>query len=179
MKKNNAILAGVAAVALAAAMVPAAMAESTMTGNAANQYTTTGMTDVKYAVTESYEWTIHSEIDFGENAGVNKSVEKTGNTVSVTKNIIPDGTKLQITVAGSGTDGAFEIKNGSTPLTYTVKKGDNGISSGGSVLDVSAGTNAADAALTFTLSTTTKGAEVAGDYKGTVTYTATVVSASK
>ncbi len=173
MKKNNAILAGVAVVALAAAMVPAAMAENVKT---------TDTTTVKYEVTAGYEWSVPSVIDFAKDKGVNQTSSvtadaDTGDTqkVQVTKNIIPDGETLRITMAGTG--GAFEIKNGETTLTYTVTKNDTAktaIASGGEVLSVAAGTNTGDQDLIFTLKTGTGTAEVAGKYEGTITYTAAV-----
>ena len=84
---------------------------------------TTCNTTVKYEVTQGYEWSIHSAIDFGQDRGVNKSVVKESNTVSVNKNIIPDGKKLNIKVKGSGANGTFEIANGSTKLTYNQRRG--------------------------------------------------------
>lgn len=106
---------------LAMAMVVAMMvpgmnvmaATTSATGNVDNE-TTTCDTNVKYEVTEAYEWTIHSEIDFDKDKGVNTSVEKTGNKVSVSKNVIPDGKKLNI-AAGTNT--------GSKDLTFTLKTG--------------------------------------------------------
>ena len=164
----------VLAVAMAVAMMVPGMNVMAAEVSGTSAQDTTVSTDVKYAVTEGYTWSIHSEINFGNDVGVNKTVEKTGNTVSVTKNIIPDGKTLKITVKGSGTDGAYEIKNGSTALTYTIKAGETEITTGGDVLNVAAGTNTGSKDLTFTLSTTTGTAEVAGSYAGTVTYTASI-----
>lgn len=143
-------------------------------------------TNVTYNVTAGYTWSIHSDIDFGENAGVDNTVEKTidissnTNTVSVSKNVIPDGQKLQITVKGNGgneigNDTSFKIANGNTKLEYAVKAGETSITTGGAVLDVKAGTNTGSANLTFTLNTKNNGtAEVAGKYTGKVIYTASV-----
>ena len=161
----------VLAMAMAVAMMVPEMNVMAATGTTDS---TTESTTVKYEVTQGYEWTIHSEIDFGTSAGVSKTVERTGNTVSVTKNIIPDGKNLNITVAGSGANGEFQIENGNTVLSYTIKDGDTEISKGGVVLNVAAGTNTDSKDLTFTLSTTTETAEVAGSYTGTVTYTASI-----
>lgn len=145
---------------------------------------TSASTDVKYEVNQGYTWSIHSEIDFGKDAGTSKTVEKANNTVSVSNNIIPEGKKLQITVKGNngGSDtastgnGEFAILSGSnTRLTYTIKSGETNFSSGDSILDVNAGTNTDSKALTFTLSTTTGAAEVAGSYTGKVIYTANIV----
>lgn len=134
----------------------------------------TKQTNVKYAVTQGYEWSIHTDIDFGKDAGVNKTVTKETNTVSVTKNIIPDGEKLNITVKGSGENGEFQIVNGSTVLNYAIKDGKNEITTGGDVMNVAAGTDTASKDLTFVLTTGDGTSEVAGKYTGTVTYTAAI-----
>ena len=132
--------------------------------------------DVKYSVTEGYEWSIHSAIDFGSNAGVNQTVEKTGNVVSVTENVIETGKTLNISVAGSGTDGAFTIENksGTATLNYHVLDGSTEKATGSTVLSVEAGTKTGSKDLTFKLDTSTGTSEVAGNYSGTVTYTATI-----
>lgn len=135
----------------------------------------TKQTQVEYEVTQGYEWTIHSDIDFGKDKGVSATVEKGNNIVSVSKNIIPDGKTLKITVKGSGTDGAYEIKNGNTTLNYKIKVGESEIATGGDVMNVGAGTNSASKDLTFVLTTGNGTAEVAGSYTGTVTYTASIV----
>lgn len=158
------------------AMIAASLAVSAggMTVNAADD---SKSTTVKYEVTQGYEWTIHSDIDFGKDKGVNQKVALDSNTVSVTKNIIPDGKKLQITVKGSGNQNAFAIANGNTSLNYTVAKGaGTDIATGGTVLELAAGTNTGAQALTFTLNTGDSAAEVAGAYTGTVTYTAAIVA---
>lgn len=138
---------------------------------------TTAKTDVKYVVEGSYKWSIHSEINFGKNAGINQHVAKEGNKVQVTENIIPEGKKLNIKVAGSGDAGAFTITNGGTEvLTYHANNGGaKDIAVNGDVLNVNAGTNTGETTMKFTLDTTTKAAEVAGDYNGTLTYTASIV----
>lgn len=141
-------------------------------------------TTLKYVVNESYEWSIHTAIDFGEDQGINKT-DVAGNVtdgseqkVKVTKNVIEEGQKLHIIAKGSGTDGKFSVKNGEAGtevLGYTVQSGTNTVDVNGTVLDVSAGTNEGSADMKFTLSTTTKAAEVAGTYTGTITYTASIV----
>lgn len=142
---------------------------------------------LEYTVDETYEWSIHKGIDFGANAGVNQSIDKDTdkengkNTVAVTKNVLREGKKLHITLKGSGTGDAFTIQNGAAGkevLSYAV----TGIAAGaidvnGIVLDVASGTNTGSDTLIFTLSTTNKTAEVAGEYTGSVTYTAAVVDA--
>ena len=177
MRLRNKVLAAALATAMIVPVGGANVFAATTTGTTED---TTATTNVKYSVTQGYEWSIHSDIDFGNDAGVQTTVEKTTdkdgktNTVSVGKNIIPDGKKLNITVKGSGTNGAFEIANGKTKLNYTIKNGADNIATGETVLDVAAGTNTGSKDLTFTLTTTDKTAEVAGDYAGTVTYTASI-----
>lgn len=142
-------------------------------------------TTLEYTVDETYEWSIHKGIDFGANAGVNQSIAKDTdkesgkNTVAVTKNVLREGKKLHITLKGSGTGDAFTIDNGGKEvLSYAVKGAAAGdIDVNGTVLDVASGTNTGSDTLTFTLSTTNKTAEVAGEYTGSVTYTAAVVDA--
>ena len=172
MKKNNAILAGVAAVALAAAMAAVTTADENTTDEV--------QTTVKYKVTEGYSWTVPTSVDFGADATVSKTkvgtIEGNEGKVSVTKNVIEDGKALKITAKGSGANGEFQVANGSTTRGYTIKVGDatDGLAVDGEVLSVPAGTNTGEAALAFTLSTTTGSAEVAGNYTGTVTYTAAI-----
>ena len=150
----------------------AMMAAPTVTPILAEDDTKT--TDVRYSVTAGYEWIIHSKVEFGKDSGVGQSVEKTDNIVKVTKNVIPDGKVLSISVAGSGDQGAFVIKNGNTTLTYAVLDGENNIEANNVVLTVAAGTNTGAKNLTYRLTTGTGTAEVAGDYSGSVTYTAVV-----
>lgn len=166
-------------------------ANAGISGTSANN--TTGTTTVKYAVTEGYTWSVPSEIDFSKDGGAeSKTVNGTATNneeskVSVSKNVITEGKKLKITAKGSGSNGAFTIKNitdaqnstyGSEELTYTIKVGESqtALVADGEVLTVAAGTNTANAALAFTLTTTNKSAEVAGNYSGTVTYTASIVN---
>lgn len=181
MKKNKVVLAGLAGLALVAAIAPAALADNATATPVKDQSTT-----VKYAVTTDYQWSVPSEVDFGANKGVNKTstvIWEKGAVLKVTKNVIPDGTELRITIAGK--DGAFQIANGNTTLNYTVSTlgtDDNSttVTSGDKVLTVPAGTNTANQDLCFTLSTA-KGennvAEVAGSYTGTAVFTAQVVKA--
>lgn len=142
-------------------------------------------TTLNYDVTESYDWEIHTDIDFGEDAGVNKTdvngavTDGSDQKVKVTKNVIGEGKKLHITAAGSGTGRAFSIKNGDSGtevLGYAVKSGTNAVDVDGTVLDVNAGTNTGETKMDFKLSTTTKAAEVAGHYTGTITYTSSIVN---
>lgn len=139
---------------------------------------TSATTEVKYLVEDSYKWSIHSEIDFGKNAGINQHVAKEGNKVEVTENIIPEGKKLNIKVAGSGEEGAFTITNGGTEvLAYHANNGgSDDIAVNGDVLNVNSGVNTGETTMKFTLDTTTKAAEVAGHYNGNLTYTASIIN---
>lgn len=175
-------MASLSAAALATAMVPA-MAFA-IEGPAEEGAPTTGTTQVKYAVTEGYEWSIPTMVDFDKDKGVNSTsvVEASseyGDTqkVKVTKNIIGDGKTLSIIAEGSGAGGSFSVKSGSTVLNYKIEKPGavaTEIGVGGEVLGVPAGTNEADQTLRFTLSTSNGTAEIAGKYTGTVTFTADV-----
>lgn len=132
--------------------------------------------EVKYQVEQTYEWTIHPEIDFGKNVGSKSSKEVANQHVEVTKNVLEEGKKLHIVVKGSGADDAFSITNGGNEvLSYTINDGAADLAVGGTVLDVLAGTNTGDKALKFTLTTANRDAELAGSYTGTVTYTASVI----
>lgn len=183
MRKTNPIFAGVAAVALAATMVPAFALAADINGTSAA--TTTGETQVKYVVAEGYTWSVPAEIDFGQNKGANSTQVtvtadgKSGNpqAISVTKNVIAKGKMLQITAEGTGTNGAFTISttDGAT-LSYAVKAGSAPVTPKTTpVLAVLAGTDTGSADLTFTLTTANGTSEVAGNYTGKVTYTAAVV----
>ena len=143
----------------------------------------TQSTTLNYRVGSHYQWEIHTDIDFDHDKGVNKTVDGkvtdgSDQKVKVTENVIEEGKKLHITAAGSGTDGAFSIKNGehgTEVLPYAVKSGENAVKVNGTVLDVNAGTNTGETKMGFQLSTTTKSAEVAGNYTGQITYSSSVV----
>lgn len=131
--------------------------------------------NLNYQVSSSYDWIIHSSIDFGADAGVGKTVDRTGNQVKVLKNVIPEGKYLNISVKGSGTNDAFTINNGgSEVLNYDVSDDNGAVGVNGNVLSVPAGTNTATQNMGFKLNTTKKPAEVAGQYKGQVIYNASV-----
>lgn len=166
--------------ALAASMVvPMAMPVMAVDGTIDP---TTATTNVTYEVTQGYEWNIHTDINFGTD-----TAQQQGGTVSVTKNVIPDGKKLEITVRGNGggnqtedlQDKSFKVANGSTKLNYTVTKGEESIAIEGKVLDVPAGKATDSTTLTFNL-TTNSGEEnesqVAGHYSGKLIYTASIVN---
>lgn len=170
---KNLLLVGVTA--LAALVAPMNVFAQEVTGTTEP---TSATTDVKYLVEDSYKWSIHPEIDFGKNAGINQHVAKEGNKVEVTENIIQEGKKLNIKVAGSGDAGAFTITNGGTEvLAYHANNGGTeDIAVNGDVLNVNSGTNTGETTMKFTLDTTTKAAEVAGHYNGTLTYTASIIN---
>lgn len=171
---KNLLLAGATALATVVAPTMNVFAQE-VTGTTE---TTSATTDVKYLVEDSYKWSIHPENDFGKNAGINQHVAKEGNNVEVTENIIPEGKKLNIKVAGSGDAGAFTITNGGTEvLAYHANNGGTeDIAVNGDVLNVNSGTNTGETTMKFTLDTTTKAAEVAGHYNGNLTYTASIIN---
>ena len=132
-------------------------------------------TTLNYQVSPSYDWIIHSSIDFGADAGPNKTVDRTGNQVKVLKNVIPEGKYLNISVKGSGANDAFTVDNGgSEVLNYDVSDDNGAVGVNGNVLSVPAGTNTATQNMNFKLNTTKKSAEVAGQYTGRVIYNASV-----
>ena len=132
-------------------------------------------TTLNYQVSPSYDWIIHSSIDFGADAGVGKTVDRTGNQVKVLKNVIPEGKYLNISVKGSGANDAFTVDNGgSEVLNYDVSDDNGTVGVNGNVLSVPAGTNTATQNMNFKLNTTKKSAEVAGQYTGRVIYNASV-----
>ena len=131
--------------------------------------------NLNYQVSSSYDWIIHSSIDFGADAGVGKAVDRTGNQVKVLKNVIPEGKYLNISVKGSGANDAFTVDNGgSEVLNYDVSDDNGAVDVNGNVLSVPAGTNTATQNMGFKLNTTKKSAEVAGQYTGRVIYNASV-----
>ena len=131
--------------------------------------------NLNYQVSSSYDWIIHSSIDFGADAGVGKTVDRTGNQVKVLKNVIPEGKYLNISVKGSGADDAFTVDNGgSEVLNYDVSDDNSAVGVNGNVLSVPAGTNTATQNMDFKLNTKKGSAEVAGNYNGHVIYNAEV-----
>lgn len=129
--------------------------------------------NLNYQVSSSYDWIIHSAIDFGADAGVGKTVDRTGNQVKVLKNVIPEGKYLNISVKGSGANDAFTVDNGgSEVLNYDVSDDNGAVSVNGNVLSVPAGTNTATQNMNFKLNTRKTGAEIAGKYDGKVIYNA-------
>ena len=105
----------------------------------------------------------------------------------VTENIIGSGKALKITLK-SGDSGVsrFEIKNGATTLPYSIKTTKETIDgtdtasyaeknvtyTGTEILTLKAGSNTGSVELKFELDTSTTTAEISGEYKGTVVFTA-------
>ena len=162
-------------------------------------------TIVEYTVTAAYEWTVPKNINF---TGVTEDTSNNTRTatvnvaskdyskVSVTKNVIAAGHKLQITVGSDEKTGddnkTFAIATSETGgknkvlLNYTIqtKDSDNSGATYGTalgvddpVIEVPAGTNAKAVDLQFVL--TKDSVEKAGKYTGTLTYTAAVVENDK
>lgn len=129
-------------------------------------------TEVGYAIEESYEWTIHSAIDFGTD--INDKTVSRGNRVNVSKNVLMKGNKLVIKVKGSGTNDAFTIINGNGgTLSYTVGDGSKTLNANDVILELQAGTNEGYKDLEFNLNTNNK-SKYAGAYNGTISYTAEI-----
>lgn len=171
-------------------------------------------TNVLYKVTEGYTWSVPITIDFGEDAGVNntsmveaklgkdedgvQAKKSTDNTwkgtapkVTVTKNVIGYGKKLQIVFDPTYLDpnnGEFYVAtpDGAVKLYYTVTKpapggtGEKLTKTNTEVLSVPSGTNTAEQALVFTLKTAPNNAklnaaEKAGSYVGHVVFSSKIV----
>lgn len=188
MTKKAAALLLAASLAVSVCATPVFAADKVVSSTTHSDLKDSAIVNVEYKVETTYTWEIHADIDFGNAAGVNKEVAKDSNIVTVKANTIPENMKLKITVEGSGEqDDAhenhkkFTIKNGDSGtevLGYKVAKEDTTeINPGDTVLEVRSGTPSGSATLKYTLHTTTKDAEVAGTYKGTVTYTSEVVNA--
>ena len=166
MKKTNPVLAGLAAVALSATLMPAlALATEGATTTITNQ--TTGSTKVNYKVDQTYTWTVPTEITFDK--GLNDNV-KTG-TVEVTESVIEHGHKLTISL---NHDNTFTLKstNGAT-RSYTVSAGGKVLSADEDVLVVPAGTHDDSKELTFRLDNQA-GKMEAGTYSDTLSYVASI-----
>ena len=111
-------------------------------------------TTLTYQVNSSYDWTIHSSIDFGADAGANQTVDRNSNQVKVLKNVIPAGKRLRIKVKGTGKNNAFALSNGKTQtLPYDVSDDNGSVGVNGSVLNVPAGVNTATQNMNFKLHT--------------------------
>lgn len=156
---------------LLAAAVVCMMVPAMATGAFADD---TKQTTVTYSVAESYTWTVSANsVNFTAN---NTTADQ---TVSVTKNVISYGKTLKITARGDGAEGAFTIAlkntNNTNPLTYKVMLNENELSADGTVLSVPAGKNSDEAKLSLSLQK--QDTEIAGEYEGHITYTATIANA--
>lgn len=148
-----------------------------------NNGVVTGSTNVYYNVTESYAWSIPATIDFGENAGANKTPivnatlnedgpgtkadagnkwKGTAPKVVVSKNVIGVGKRLQITFNTDYLDkvtGKFYVlATGTTEkLYFKIEKNDTNktelTKTNNEVLSVDSGTDTAAQELVFTLTT--------------------------
>ena len=146
-----------------------------------------------YSVRESYKWSIPSDIEFGNDKGVNQDVAPTNNpktTVTVSGCKIKNGKTLHIDMKGNGGgdeqvgngNGEFKIKSDEEEkLEYVVKIGDtetnitNPVNSGDDVLTLDAGKAALTKYLSFTLKTVRTAenvSEKAGSYHGYAIFTA-------
>lgn len=168
MKYAKKVMAACAATALLATMATT----SVFAIDSDSTASTNGTAEVKYTVAESYSWTVPADVTFTSTQGINETEDKTA-TVSVEKNVIPDGKSLNISISSKN---GFKVVNSGTSLDYKVVKTGNttALTNDDVILTVKAGVNTGSQELTFTLSTTTGTAEVAGTYTDTVTYTATV-----
>lgn len=135
LTKKAAALLLAASLAVSVCATPV-FADASLSGN---KTTGPSTTQVKYEVTEAYEWTVPAKIDFGVNAGVNakrvvntstgKDTESKPSTgtdgtapkVIVTKNVITDGKSLKITLAPASPSTDFTVKNNqNVELKYAV-----------------------------------------------------------
>ena len=221
LTKKAAALLLAASLAVSVCATPVFAADPNMGSNPVNSNNaiagiTTGDTQIRYKVTEGYTWTVPITIDFGEDAGVgntstveakldnNKNGEQakksadntwkgTAPKVTVTKNVIGDGKKLQIIFDPTYLDqdnGEFYVatSGGAVKLYYTVTKpaaapggpGEKLTKDKNEVLSVDSGTNTAEQALVFTLNTAANNAagnaaEKAGSYEGHVVFQSKIV----
>ena len=222
LTKNAAALLLAASLAVSMCATPVFAADPNMGSQEVNGALLAGSlrgshtTNVLYKVTEGYTWTVPITIDFGEDAGVgntstveakldnNKNGEQakksadntwkgTAPKVTVTKNVIGDGKKLQIIFDPTYLDqdnGEFYVatSGGAVKLYYTVTKpaaapggtGEKLTKDKNEVLSVDSGTNTAEQALVFTLNTAANNAagnaaEKAGSYEGHVVFQSKIV----
>ena len=165
MKKTNPVLAGLAAVALSAALVPAFALATTYENEKQ------GETQVKYTVDQTYTWTVPTEVTFEKNS--NDDVQR--GTVAVTENVIQHGQVLTIFLADDNKLTLTSDKG--AERHYTVSADNKGLLAGDDVLQVPAGTPAKSEELTFKLDNQA-GKMEAGDYKDTLKYVASILEAN-
>lgn len=158
---------GIVALSVVTMMTPvttAALAEDpTPTPDAKNS-------NITYTIDSSYEWSIHSDLNLN-NATASNPVS---GDVTVTKANIASNQNLTIAIKGSGTDGAFTMKDlngtGTNEIAYSVNGGN--VTTGSTILTVTAGETMPKAvSLKFALASSDV---KAGNYKGQVIYTATL-----
>ena len=144
MTKKAAALLLAASLAVSVCATPVFAADTSLSGNKTAGPSTT---EVKYEVTESYEWSVPATIDFGKDAGVsqtrvvNTTLDANGESTSatetagtapkviVTKNVI-GGKFLKITLEPAGSSTDFSVKNDEgVELKYTVTLTDTTIGS--------------------------------------------------
>lgn len=125
-------------------------------------------TQISYTVTEQYTWTAPAAITFSSNSDT-----KSG-TMSVTKNVIGYGKKLQIKIADDEDFKLVDSADASNTRTYKIKKGSTVLNKGGVVLEVASGTNTSSASLTFAIDSVS--VEKAGSFSGTANFISSVVA---
>lgn len=123
-------------------------------------------TQINYTVTEAYTWEAPAAITFESNTDT-----KPG-TLSVTKNVIGYGKKLQIKIDSAEDFKLVDSADSNNFRTYKIKNGDSVLGAGDVVLEVNAGTNEGSAALTFALDGVT--VEKAGSYAGVANFVSSI-----
>jgi hypothetical protein len=141
--------------------------------------------DVLYGVTESYDWSIHADINFGTDiaddtvVGIGVDEEDDDAIVSISNNRISHGKKLSISIASTN---GFAMKTADNDsIAYTVNKGVSYdasavLANNGVVLEVAAGIPSGEQALFFQMRTAAT--QIAGNYSDTLTYTANIIPAN-
>lgn len=176
---------------------------------ALNTMGTETQTEVIYKVGSSYSWSIPTKIDFGSNAGIRKTVKVnadgtpqtaannetqtpgTAEMVEVTKNTIPVGTSLEISISadtpyeaiGATGESSFYVEqkhktNGQVEhLYYMIAKAKSGtpLEHTAQIVKVPSGVDSGEQALFFTLKTSERSVEMAGIYKADLKFEAKVV----
>jgi len=119
---------------------------------------------ITMTVDPSYTVTIPAEIEISYPS-------KTGSAgISAANVVIDPGMQLEVAIGG-----AFSVALSGDTLSFTVMKGETTILTGGTVLEVPAGTVSDPVTLTFTVDAEDSPI-YAGDYTGTVTFTISVVT---
>ena len=150
-------------------LMAAAMAMPLMTSPVYAEDKTTTLT---MNVPQSYTWTVPAEVNFGQLQGLTATTVSKDCPVTVSKSLIPSGSKLNITI-GKSSD-KFQVTNASESVPYTVTDGSNTVTPGNIVLSLDSGTTSGSKTLKFNLATTNSQLKFAGTYKGTITFIAVV-----